>query len=314
VTAPTYLGGLGFDLKWNMGWMHDTLNYFKQDPIYRSFHHTLLTFGIMYAWSERFLLPLSHDEVVHLKKSLLSKMPGDHWKMLANLRALYGTMWAHPGKKLVFMGGELGQLSEWSEKAELDWGLLALPGHEGLKRLIRDLNAAYRKHPAMYELDDQPAGFRWIDANDHMQSVASFIRYGQDAGRHESPRGFHVVFVGNFTPVPRVGYRIGVPRRCAYLEVINTDAKEYGGSGMGNMGRAEVEAVASHGFAQSLGLTLPPLAALWLVPERDATPEELAAAERSANASDTAKDAPTSTTAAQIPARESQSSTVGPRR
>jgi len=275
VTTPTYLGGLGFDFKWNMGWMHDTLNYWKQDPVYRVFHHNLLTFGIMYAWSERFLLPLSHDEVVHLKKSLLSKMPGDHWQMLANLRALFGYMWAHPGKKLLFMGAELGQFSEWSETAELDWGLLSLPGHVGLQRMLKDLNAAYRRYPAMYELDDQPAGFRWIDANDSLQSVVSFIRYADGAGSQESPKGIHVVFIANLTPVPRVGYRIGVPRRCGYLEVINSDATEYGGSGMGNMGRVEAEALPSHGFAQSLVLTLPPLSVLWFVPERDALPEEV---------------------------------------
>ncbi|WP_063796370.1 1,4-alpha-glucan branching protein GlgB [Chondromyces crocatus] len=279
ITGATYLGGLGFDLKWNMGWMHDTLNYFKQDPVYRSFHHGLLTFGIMYAWSERFLLPLSHDEVVHLKKSLLSKMPGDHWHMLANLRMLYAYMWAHPGKKLLFMGAELGQLSEWSEKTELDWGLLALPGHAGISQLLKDLNRVYVNQSALYELDDQAQGFRWIDANDSHQSVASFVRYGEGAGRQESPRGMFVVFVGNFTPVVRGGYRIGVPRRCAYLEVINTDASVYGGSGVGNLGRIEAEAVPSHGFAQSLVLTLPPLGVLWLVPERDANEEEIAAME-----------------------------------
>jgi len=278
VTRPTYLGGLGFDFKWNMGWMHDTLDYFKQDPIYRAFSHRLLTFGIMYAFSERFLLPLSHDEVVHLKKSLLSKMPGDHWQMLGSLRSLYGYMWAHPGKKLVFMGGEIGQFSEWSERAELDWGLLSLPGHAGLQRLISDLNALYKKHPALHELDDDPAGFRWIDANDSSQSVASFIRYAKDAGgEQESPEGEHVVFVGNFTPVPRHGYRVGVPRDCAYLEVLNTDATEYGGSGMGNLGRVEVEEVPSHGFKRSIALTLPPLAVVWLIPAEEKKAEPVKA-------------------------------------
>ncbi|WP_156040578.1 1,4-alpha-glucan branching protein GlgB [Chondromyces apiculatus] len=279
ITGATYLGGLGFDFKWNMGWMHDSLNYFKQDPVFRAFHHHLLTFGIMYAWSERYLLPLSHDEVVHLKKSLLSKMPGDHWHMLANMRLLYAYMWAHPGKKLLFMGGELGQLSEWSEKKELDWGLLTLPGHTGVLQLLKDLNRAYQGYPALHALDDQPVGFRWIDANDSAQSVASFIRYGEGAGRPEAPRGIHVVFVANFTPMVRRGYRIGVPRRCAYLEVVNTDGAVYGGSGVGNYGRVEAEAVPSHGFAQSLVLTLPPLGALFLVPERDVTEEESAAIE-----------------------------------
>ena len=274
VTQATHLGGLGFDFKWNMGWMHDTLDYFKLDPIYRAFSHHLLTFALMYAFSERFLLPLSHDEVVHLKKSLLSKMPGDHWQMLGNLRSLYGYMWAQPGKKLLFMGGEIGQFSEWSERAELDWGLLSLPGHAGLQRLVSDLNALYRRLPAMYELDDVPAGFRWIDANDSSQSVASFIRYGKDAeGEQESPSGVHVVFVGNFTPLPRHVYRVGVPRRCAYLEVLNTDSAEYGGSGMGNLGRVEVEDIPSHGFAQSITLTLPPLGVLWLIPEKEKVPE-----------------------------------------
>jgi len=285
VTRPTYVGGLGFDFKWNMGWMHDTLDYFKQDPIYRAFHHRLLTFGIMYAFSERFLLPFSHDEVVHLKKSLVSKMPGDRWKMHANLRAMYGYMWAHPGKKLLFMGGEIAQWHEWNFESELDWHLLSEPDHAGVMRLVRDLNAAYRKYPALWEVDDEPAGFGWIDPNDSAQSVASFVRYPRQPKPKPAPKpaagdattapeasptqGRHVVFVGNFTPLPRYGYRIGVPRRCGYLEIVNTDGKDYGGSGVGNMGRVEVEAVPSHGQPQSIVLTVPPLAALWLVPERD---------------------------------------------
>ncbi|MFO0762860.1 MAG: 1,4-alpha-glucan branching protein GlgB [Byssovorax sp.] len=324
VTRPTYLGGLGFDFKWNMGWMHDTLAYFSFDPIHRAFHHGKVTFGLMYAFSERFLLPFSHDEVVHLKRSLLSKMPGDRWKMHSNLRALYAYMWAHPGKKLVFMGGEIGQYTEWSFESELDWGLLAEPDHQGLQKVVRDLNALYKKTPALFELDDSWQGFQWIDANDSPQSVASFIRFSieeaalnqQDAIRQgairakkdaeaklaasktsepsetsataviepapvieataevaiEIPKpvrkkGIHLVFVGNFTPIPRFGYRIGVPRRSAYLEVLNTDARTYGGSGLGNLGRVEIEDVPCHGFAQSIRLTLPPLAALYLVPE-----------------------------------------------
>ncbi|WP_437738747.1 1,4-alpha-glucan branching protein GlgB [Sorangium sp. So ce1335] len=270
VTHATYVGGLGFDFKWNMGWMHDTLDFFKHEPIHRAFHYHQLTFGLIYAFSEKFLLPLSHDEVVHLKRALLSKMPGDYWQMLANLRALYGYMWAHPGKKLLFMGGEFGQFAEWSEKTELDWGLLNVPQHAGLKRLLTDINALYKKYPAMYELDDEHHGFRWIDCTDNMQTVISFIRYGDGAGDQMSPSGVHVVFIGNFTPVPRHQYRIGVPRRGAYLEVLNTDATEYGGSGVGNMGRVEVEDVPCHGFPQSIVLTLPPLGVLWLVPERDA--------------------------------------------
>ncbi|WP_437719343.1 1,4-alpha-glucan branching protein GlgB [Sorangium sp. So ce448] len=270
VTHATYVGGLGFDFKWNMGWMHDTLDFFKHEPIHRAFHYHQLTFGLIYAFSEKFLLPLSHDEVVHLKRALLSKMPGDYWQMLANLRALYGYMWAHPGKKLLFMGGEIGQFAEWSEKTELDWGLLSVSEHAGLKRLVTELNALYKKYPAMYELDDEHHGFRWIDCTDHMQTVISFIRYGDGAGDQMSPSGTHVVFIGNFTPVPRHHYRIGVPRRGAYLEVLNTDAVQYGGSGVGNLGRVEVEDVASHGFPQSIVLSLPPLGVLWLVPEHDA--------------------------------------------
>ena len=293
VTRATYLGGLGFDLKWNMGWMHDTLAYFGFDPIHRNFHHGKLTFGLMYAYSERFLLPLSHDEVVHLKKSLVSKMPGDRWKMHATLRSLYGYMWAHPGKKLLFMGGEIAQWGEWNFESELDWKLLDEPDHAGMLSLVRDINALYKKHAALYQLDDDPAGFRWIDANDAPQSVASFVRFPAQP-RSTLPaadpaatattatiaptvpvgtKGVHVVFVGNFTPLPRHGYRVGVPRRCRYVEVLNTDAKEYGGSGLGNHGSAAIEAVPSHGFDQSIVLTLPPLAALWLVPALEEDPD-----------------------------------------
>jgi 1,4-alpha-glucan branching enzyme len=303
VTRPTYAGGLGFDLKWNMGWMHDTLAYFQMDPIFRTFHHAKVTFGMMYAYSERFLLPLSHDEVVHLKKSLLSKMPGDPWKQHASLRALYAYMWAHPGKKLLFMGGEIGQLHEWRFASELDWYLLERPEHRGVQQLVKDLNALYAKSPALHELDDSPSGFTWIDPNDAGQSVASFVRYAKEplevsvskqqsdqpaepppATEGAAPaapaeglppptrfarRGAHVVFVGNFTPLPRYDYRIGVPRRCRYLERLNTDAKEYGGSGLGNYGVVAFEDVPSHGFPQSIVLTLPPLAGLYLVPERE---------------------------------------------
>jgi len=271
--------------------MHDTLQYFGFDPIHRAFHHGKMTFGLMYAFSESFLLPLSHDEVVHLKKSLLSKMPGDRWKMHANLRALYGYMWAHPGKKLLFMGGEIGQYREWNFESELDWFLLEEPDHAGLSRFMRDLNRLYARYGALHELDDRPEGFLWIDANDATQSVASFIRFPSgaldasvsDEEKKKRPtKGVHVVFVGNFTPVPRIGYRVGVPRRSAYIEMLNSDATEYGGSGMGNYGRVEIEDVPSHGFAQSLLLSLPPLSALWLVPalEEDPEPEEDDAVER----------------------------------
>ena len=278
VTKPSYVGGLGFDVKWNMGWMHDTLGYFGFDPIHRAYHHGKLTFSIWYAFTERFLLPLSHDEVVHLKKALLTKMPGDRAMMAANLRAMYAYMWAHPGKKLLFMGGEIGQWREWNFEGELDWGLLDEPDHRGLQRLVRDLNRIYRQQAALYELDDEPAGFRWIDCNDAPHSVIAFARYPSflsRRGRRRKPqpnKGVHVVVACNFTPVPRFEYRIGVPRRCAYLEVLNTDAAVYGGGGMGNLGRVEIEEIPCHGFAQSILLTLPPLSVLWFVPELDEDP------------------------------------------
>jgi 1,4-alpha-glucan branching enzyme len=270
--------GLGFDFKWNMGWMHDTLDYFRLDPIYRSKHHKNLTFGMMYAYSERFLLPLSHDEVVHLKKSLLSKMPGDRWKQHANLRALYGLQWAHPGKKLLFMGGEIGQWKEWNHDAELDWGLLVENDHAGLGRLLHDLNAIYRQYTALWQLDADPAGFTWINPDESLVSVVSFVRFPRSADGANEPcpkkiaQGTFVVCVGNFTPVVRRGYRIGVPRYCRYIEVLNTDALVYGGSGVGNMGIVACEKIAANGFPQSIVLTLPPLAMLYLVPEDDADP------------------------------------------
>jgi 1,4-alpha-glucan branching enzyme len=287
VTRPSYVGGLGFDFKWNMGWMHDTLDYMKLDPIHRAYHHGKMTFSIWYAFGERFLLPLSHDEVVHLKKSLLSKMPGDDESMHANLRLLYAYMWAHPGKKLLFMGGEIGQTTEWNFESELDWRLLEQPEHLGLQRLVRDLNRLYREHPALHELDDEPEGFKWIDCNDAPNSVLAFLRFPSflpPGGRRGKilTKSVHVVCVASFTPVRRRGYRVGVPRRCAYVEVLNTDAGVYGGGGIGNLGRVEIEDVPCHGFPQSIVLTLPPLAALWLVPELDedpkvAEPEEPAA-------------------------------------
>jgi 1,4-alpha-glucan branching enzyme len=274
VTKPAYVGGLGFDFKWNMGWMHDTLRYFAFDPVHRAYHHNQLTFSMWYAFSERFLLPLSHDEVVHMKRSLLSKMPGNREAMHANLRALYGYMWAHPGKKLLFMGGEIGQWREWNFADELDWFLLSEPEHAGISRLVADLNRIYKAEPALYELDDDPVGFRWIDCNDAPHSVIGFVRYpsAMDKGKLVPDRGVHVVVACNFTPVTRAGYRFGVPRRVAYLEVLNTDAREYGGEGVGNLGRVEVEDVPSHGFQQSIVLTLPGLSTLWLVPEVPAGP------------------------------------------
>lgn len=278
VTKPTTEDGLGFDFKWNMGWMHDTLNYFRLDPLFRAKHHKNITFGMMYAYSERFLLPLSHDEVVHLKKSLLSKMPGDRWKQHANLRALYGLMWAHPGKKLLFMGGEIGQWSEWNHDAELDWSLLAENDHAGLGLLLHDLNALYRKYPAFWQLDTHPAGFTWIQADESSWSVASFVRFPKSEDGVDAPcpkriaKGTFVVCIGNFTPVIRHAYRLGVPRLCRYLEVFNTDAMVYGGSGVGNRGMVESEAIPADGFPQSIVIVLPPLSTLYLVPEMDEDP------------------------------------------
>ncbi len=278
VTRPTYTGGLGFDVKWNMGWMHDTLNYFSLDPIFRAFNHNLITFSLMYAYSERFLLPLSHDEVVHLKKALLDKMPGDAWKMRANLRALYGLMWSDPGKKLLFMGGEIGQWKEWNEATELSWELLDEQGHRGIQTLVGDLNRYYRQTPAMFECDNDPGGFSWIDVADAPQSCASFIRYPASELKARKT-GKHVVVACNFTPVVRRGYRLGVPRACDYREVLNTDAEVYGGSNVGNLGLVRVRPEKSHGAAQSIVVTLPPLSVLYLEPvdEGRATPDELSA-------------------------------------
>ncbi|MBN4050348.1 1,4-alpha-glucan branching protein GlgB [Desulfobulbus sp. AH-315-M07] len=259
VTHDSAAGGLGFDLKWNMGWMHDTLDYFAQDPVHRSYHHNLITFGLMYAFSEKFVLPLSHDEVVHLKKSLLSKMPGDRWQQFANLRCLYAHMWAHPGKKLLFMGGEFGQWNEWTEERPLDWGLLEHDDHRGLQRLVRDLNGIYRARPALYEADHEPSGFQWIDCHDHLQSILAYLRVARD--------GSYVLCVVNCTPIPRHGYRVGAPRGVSHREILNTDAHDYGGSGVGNLGTVKATDVPCHGQPHSLELTLPPLATLWLVPE-----------------------------------------------
>ncbi len=256
VSRPLYAGGLGFTFKWNMGWMHDTLAYFARETIHRRYHHNEVTFGIVYAFTENFVLPLSHDEVVHLKRSLAGKMPGDRWQRFATLRALYGYMWAHPGKKLLFMGGELGDEREWNHDGSLDWASASEPLHGGVQHLVRDLNAALREHPALFECDVEPQGFQWIDANDSDQSVASFIRWDRARERH-------VVCVLNATPVVREGYRLGVPRAGVYRELINTDAGAYGGSGVGNLGSAQAEAVPSHGFPCSMRVTLPPLAAVW---------------------------------------------------
>jgi 1,4-alpha-glucan branching enzyme len=261
VSRPTYLGGLGFGFKWNMGWMHDTLAYFQQDPIYRRYHHHELTFSLMYAFSENFVLPLSHDEVVHGKGSLYSKMAGaDHWQKLANLRALYAYMWAHPGKKLLFMGCELAQQSEWSHERSLDWHLLERPEHAGMQSLVRDLNRLYRSEPALYELDSDPAGFWWLEPNDADNNVVAFARRSQDSDRV-------LVFVANLSPIPRTGYRLGLPRSGRWREAINTDSSFYGGSDVGNLGGVQPEPIPWHDQAFSAEVTLPPLAAIWLVPD-----------------------------------------------
>ncbi|MFC7334365.1 1,4-alpha-glucan branching protein GlgB [Rhodocista pekingensis] len=251
VSRPTYLGGLGFGYKWNMGWMHDTLNYMSKDPVHRRWHHHNLTFGLIYAFSENFVLPLSHDEVVHGKGSLLNKMPGDRWRKFANLRAYFAFMWTHPGKKLLFMGGEFAQEREWSHDRGLDWFLLSLPDHEGVQRLIRDLNHLYRELPALHRLDCDPAGFEWLEANDSETSVLAFLRK-DDEGRMTAT-------VCNFTPLPRHGYRLGVPAEGWWAERLNTDAERYGGSNVGNGGGVRTEEVPAHGRPYSLSLTLPPL-------------------------------------------------------
>jgi len=260
VTRPVYVGGLGFTLKWNMGWMHDTLRYFEHDPVHRRHHHHELTFGLLYAFSEHFVLPLSHDEVVHGKGSMLSKMPGDRWQRFANLRALYGWMWCHPGRKLLFMGSEFGAPAEWSEERGLDWSLLDDPMHRGVSALLTDLNRLYRSTGALWRLDDSGEGFRWIEADDQAQSVFSFVRYGA-AGEVAA------LCVLNATPVVRENYRLGVPREGRWREAINTDSAIYGGSDVGNAGAVETVEVASHGQPVSVTLRLPPLGMLVLIHE-----------------------------------------------
>jgi 1,4-alpha-glucan branching enzyme len=259
VSRPTYLGGLGFGLKWNMGWMHDTLGYFQQDPLHRKYHHSRLTFSIWYAFSENFVLPLSHDEVVHGKGALLGKMPGDEWQQFASLRLLYGYMWTHPGKKLLFMGGEFGQRREWQHDESLEWQVLGFPLHAGVQHWVRDLNRLYRATPALHELDFSAAGFQWIDCDDADVSVISFLRRARS--------GAPAVVACNFTPVPRAPYCIGVPCGGRWQERLNSDAAEYGGSGQGNLGVVEALPEAAHSQPFSLRLRLPPLAVVVLTPE-----------------------------------------------
>ncbi|SFH39540.1 1,4-alpha-glucan branching protein GlgB [Pseudomonas sp. NFACC45] len=259
VSQSTQQGGLGFAYKWNMGWMHDSLHYIQQDPVYRAHHHNELSFGLMYAWSERFVLPISHDEVVHGKRSLIDKMPGDRWQKFANLRAYLSFMWGHPGKKLLFMGCEFGQWREWNHDQQLDWYLLQYPEHRGVQKLVSDLNRLYREEPALHDQDDAPQGFQWLIGDDAVNSVYAWLRWSKE--------GRPVLVVANFTPVPRAAYRIGVPFAGRWVELLNSDADTYAGSNYGNSGGAFTEEVASHGQALSLELNLPPLAVLILRPE-----------------------------------------------
>lgn len=262
VSRPTYLGGLGFGMKWDMGWMHDTLKYFEKNPVHRKFHHNELTFRMVYAFTENFVLPLSHDEVTHGKGSLLSKMPGDDdWQKFANLRLLYGYTYSQPGKKLLFMGAEIGQWSEWGHDASLDWHLMEFAPHQGIERWLGDLNRLYAAQPALHELDCDYRGFTWIDCNDSASSILAFTRHGT-GGRGP------ILIVANFTPVPRTSYRIGVSESGPWRELLNSDAEVYGGSGMGNLGVVEAQPEPSHDRPFSLVLTLPPLAVVFFTPAK----------------------------------------------
>jgi 1,4-alpha-glucan branching enzyme len=260
VSRPVEMGGLGFSRKWNMGWMHDTLDYISHDPVYRRYHHHELTFGLIYAWSERFVLPISHDEVVHGKGSLLGKMPGDEWRRFANLRALLAWMWAHPGNKLLFMGSEIAQDREWSHDRSLDWHLLDDPKHAGIQHLVRDLNAGYRATPALWQRDFTPDGFSWLDAGNADQNVISFLRY-------DAAGNCGLCCVANFSPTPRDNFRVGLPSEGSWIEVLNTDAETYGGTNTGNMGAVVAEADGWHGQPYSASMTLPPLGVVWFAPE-----------------------------------------------
>ena len=260
VSRPTSSGGLGFTFKWSMGWMHDTLDYMTKDPIFRRYHQHQLTFAFLYAWSENFVLPLSHDEVVHMKGSLLTKMPGDRWQKFANLRALLAWMWAHPGKKLLFMGGELAAAAEWNHDRSLDWHLLEYPEHRGVQRLVQDIGARYLETPALWERDHRSEGFRWIDAGNVDQSVLSFIRF--DSRGHPG-----LACVANFTPVTHHGFRVGLPLEGRWKELLNSDSEAYGGSNQGNLGAVTAEPVGWHGLPFSTVMTVPPLAVVWLSPE-----------------------------------------------
>jgi len=257
VSRPVYTGGLGFTFKWNMGWMHDTLDYFSRESVHRRYHHHQLTFGLLYAFTENFILPLSHDEVVHGKSSLLNKMPGDRWQQMANLRALLAWTWAHPGRPLLFMGGEIAQEREWSEDRELDWGELRWEQHRGVQDLVRTLNLLMVRHPALWQRDFDPSGFRWVDANDADQNVIGFVRFSADGADQ-------VVCMANLSPVVRDGYRLGVPHGGPWVEALTTDAPVFGGSNVVN-GALEAQDVPTHGLPCSVVLTLPPLGVVWLV-------------------------------------------------
>jgi 1,4-alpha-glucan branching enzyme len=257
VSRPTYIGGLGFGMKWDMGWMHDTLKYFSEDPIHRKYHHNKLTFRMLYGFTENFVLPLSHDEVVHGKGSLIGKMPGDEWQRFANLRLLFAYMYAQPGKKLLFMGDEFGQVREWTHDTSLEWHVLQYPFHRGVQSWVEQLNRLYREQPGMHQLDTDPLGFEWVDCNDAAASVVSLLRKGKSPGET-------VLVVCNFTPIPRASYRVGVPSGGFWRELLNSDGKEYSGSGIGNSGGCTAEEIPAHGRSHSLNLVLPPLGALFL--------------------------------------------------
>ena len=265
VTRPVHLGGLGFTYKWNMGWMHDMLDYTKEDPVHRKWHHNKVTFSMMYAYSEKFMLPFSHDEVVHGKRSMLDKMPGDVWQKHANLRALYGYMFVHPGKKLLFMGGEIGQWREWNHDWQLDWEVLGDPRHAGLQRWVRDLNRCYAQQPSLWDDDFDPTGFSWIDCNDHEHSIIALMRKAnRPIGQQANGSTDFTIAIVNFTPVPRRDYRLGVPMAGDYSELLNSDADVYGGSNIGNQGRVSAEARPLHGYEWSVNLSVPPLGFLLL--------------------------------------------------
>jgi 1,4-alpha-glucan branching enzyme len=260
VSRPVYTGGLGFTFKWNMGWMHDMLRYMSKDPVYRRWQHNDITFSMLYAFTENFVLPFSHDEVVHGKSSMLNKMPGDRWQKFANLRSLYAYMFGHPGKKLLFMGCEFGQPSEWNHDGSLDWHLLGDPMHAGTQRLVRDLNHLYRQVPALHQLDCEPSGFEWVDCTDWEKSIICFLRKGRTPGDL-------ALVVCNFTPEVRKDYRVGVPRDGLWVERLNTDSGDYGGSNVGNAGAVMAAGPPCHGRPFSLLLSLPPLATLIFVPQ-----------------------------------------------